>query len=398
MGAPTVVAVRALVPDADAGADYHKQATGHWITDSKIANPMSGWPEYRASRTSWGIGALGSFVVEVETSDGHVGFAPSTGGVPASFLVERHLDRFVEGKPLTVDGIAEAWDQMFRGCLYYGRRGLAVNAISAIDLALWDALGRSRGEPVWQLLGGKAHDEVPMYATGPRPDLAKGMGFVGGKLPLPAGPAEGAEGVAENVELAARMREACGDPDDFFLAYDCYMALDLPTAIENGRALQALRFKWIEECLPPDDYWGYRELHDALSPGILTTTGEHESTRWGFRLLLEWGCADIIQPDVNWCGGMTELVRIADLAREHGVPVVPHGSSVYSYHFVTTRAETPFAEFLMMHPDASEVVPMFRPMLLDEPVPERGRIRVPDAPGFGVELNRELAFARPFPH
>jgi L-rhamnonate dehydratase len=398
MGTPTVVAVRALVPDAQAGADYHRQPHGHWITDTKIANPMSGWPEYRASRTSWGIGALGSFIVEVETSDGHVGFAPSTGGVPAAFLVERHLDRFVEGKPLTVDGIAEAWDQMFRGSLYYGRRGLAINVISAIDLALWDALGRSRGEPVWQLLGGKVIDEIPMYATGPRPDVAKQLGFVGGKLPLPAGPAEGADGLAENVELATRMRDACGDPDDFFLSYDCYMSLDLPYALELTEALEPVRFKWIEECLVPDDYWGYAALHEAVSPGILVTTGEHESTRWGFQLLLEWGCADIIQPDVGWCGGLTELVRIADMARGFGVPVVPHGSSVYSYQFLATRPETPFAEFLMMHHDATEIVPMFHPMLVGEPVPEAGRLRVGDAPGFGVELNRGLAFARPFSH
>jgi len=398
---PRVVAVRVLVPDADAGADYHRQPTGHWITDTKIANPMSGWPEYRASRTSWGIGAMGTFVVEVETSDGQVGIAPSIGGPPAAFIVERHLARFVEGKPLTVEGIAEAWDQMFRGSLYYGRRGLAINAISAVDLALWDALGRSRGEPVWQLLGGAALDELAFYATGPRPDIARSLGFVGGKLPLPAGPAEGADGLAENVALAATMRDKCGDPDDFFLSFDCYMSLDVPFTLDLVEAIGPYGFKWVEEFLPPDDYWGYAEVKRAVAAsgsGILTTTGEHESTRWGFKLLLERECADIIQPDVGWCGGLTELLRIADMAREHGVPVVPHGSSVYSYHFLVTRPETPFGEFLMMHPEATEVVPMFAPLLVDEPVPVGGRLRVPDRPGFGVELNRTLPLARPYPH
>lgn len=395
---PTVVAVRALVPDASGGADYHDQITGHWITDSKIANPMSGWPEYRASRTSWGIGALGSFVVEVETSDGQVGVAPSIGGPAAAFVVERHLSRFVEGKPLTRSGIAEAWEQMFRASLYYGRRGLAINAISAVDLALWDALGRSREEPVWSMLGGKAVDRIPCYATGPRPDVARELGFVGGKLPLPAGPAEGLEGLAENVALAQWARDSCGDDDEFFLAFDCYMALDVPYTLELAQALEPFRFRWLEEFLPPDDYWGYSEVHEAVSPGILTATGEHESTRWGFRLLLEKGCADILQPDVGWCGGLTELLRIAELAGTHGVPVVPHGSSVYSYHFVATQPDTPFAEFLMMHPHATQVVPMFFPLLVDEPVPVDGHVELSDLPGFGVELNRGLPLGRPYPH
>jgi L-rhamnonate dehydratase len=177
------------------------------------------------------------------------------------------------------------------------------------------------------------------------------------------------------------------------------MSLDVPFTVELVKRIEPYRFKWVEEFLPPDDYWGYAEVKRSVAGlDILTTTGEHESTRWGFKLLLEWECADILQPDVGWCGGLTELLRIAELAREHGVPVVPHGSSVYSYHFLVTRPETPFGEFLMMHPDATEVVPMFAPLLVDEPVPVGGRLRVPDRPGFGVDLNRDLPLVRPYPH
>ena len=119
----------------------------------------------------------------------------------------------------------------------------------------------------------------------------------------------------------------------------------------------------------------------AVPPGMLVTTGEHEATRWGFRMLLEMECCDIIQPDVGWCGGVTELIKISALADAHGVLVVPHGSSVYSYHFVITRHNSPFAEFLMMAPKADKVVPMFTPLLLGEPVPVNGRMKVPDTPG-----------------
>ena len=110
-------------------------------------------------------------------------------------------------------------------------------------------------------------------------------------------------------------------------------------------------------------------------------------------MLLEMGCADILQPDVGWCGGITELLKISALADAHGKLVVPHGSSVYSYHFVITRHNSPFAEFLMMAPEADTVVPMFSPQLLDEPVPVNGRMKASalDAPGFGVRLTRSAS-------
>jgi L-rhamnonate dehydratase len=131
---------------------------------------------------------------------------------------------------------------------------------------------------------------------------------------------------------------------------------------------------------------------------MLVSTGEHEATRWGFRMLLEMQCCDLIQPDVGWCGGITELIKISALADAHNVMVVPHGSSVYSYHFVVTRHNSPFAEFLMMAPKADEVVPMFTPLLLDEPVPRNGRMKVPETPGFGVRLNPDCALVRPYDH
>ena len=106
--------------------------------------------------------------------------------------------------------------------------------------------------------------------------------------------------------------------------------------------------------------------------------------------------SDILQPDVGWCGGITELIKISALADAYGALVVPHGSSVYSYHFVITRTNSPFAEFLMMAPEADEVVPMFQPLLVGEPVPVNGRMRLPDTPGFGVELNPDVALERRF--
>jgi L-rhamnonate dehydratase len=271
-----------------------------------------------------------------------------------------------------------------------------LNAISGVDLALWDLLGKVRGEPVYQLLGGAVRDEIEFYATGARPDLAKKMGFIGGKMPLHCAPAEGDIGFQSNIDELATMRGRVGP--DFWLMFDCWMSLDLEYALRLAQATQEYQLKWIEEALPPDDYWGYAALRRGAPKGMLITTGEHEATRWGFRLLLEMACCDILQPDVGWCGGLTELVKISELADEHKALVVPHGSSVYSYHFVVTRHNSPFAEFLMMAPAADRVVPMFSPLLLDEPVPVNGRMKVPDRPGFGVSLNPACALQRPHEH
>lgn len=387
-----IAAVRAYVVRGG-GADYHDQGEGHWI-DDHVATPMAKYPVYRDSRRSFGLDVLGTLVVEVEADDGTVGFAVTTGGEPAAWIVEHHLARFLEGGPVVE--IERIWDQMFLASIYYGRRGLVLNAISAVDLALWDLLGKLRDEPVHALLGGAVRSELHFYATGARPDVAYNLGFIGGKLPLQHGPTEGNDGLKQDVARLAAMRELVDD--SFWLMFDCWMSLDVDYATRLAHACDGLDLRWIEEALIPDDYWGYRELRSRMPSTVLMTTGEHEATRWGFRLLLELAGCDVVQPDINWCGGLTELIKISALADSYGKLVVPHGSSVYSYHFALTRQNSPFSEFIMMHPDATEIVPMFSPLLLDEPIPERGVMPASalDAPGFGVSLNPVCKLRRPY--
>lgn len=392
MAMPTIKAVRAYTVRGG-GADYHDQQGYHWI-DDHIATPMARYEEYRQSRQSFGINVLGTLVIEVEASDGTVGLGVTTAGEIGAFIVERHLSRFLVGRKVTE--IEKIWDQMYFSTQFYGRKGVVVNTISGVDIALWDLLGKLRGEPVHALLGGPVRDELQFYATGARPDLAKEMGFIGGKLPLLHGPAEGDEGLKKNIARLEDMRNKVGD--DFWLMYDCWMSLDLNYAVKLAQKAHEFGLKWVEECLSPDDYWGYAELKRNVPKGMLVTTGEHEATRWGFRMLLEMGCCDIIQPDVNWCGGITELIKISALADAHGALMVPHGSGVYSYHFVITRHNSPFTEIIMTAPNADEVRPAFTPLLLDEPVPVNGRMKASalDKPGFGVRLNPEVKLHRPY--
>lgn len=388
-----VSAVRAYIIDPNQmGADYHNQHGKHWINELPVANPMSIYEDYKQKRTSWGINALGTVVAEIELSDGTIGIGCSIGGEPACYIIEKHLSRFVEGQnPRNVELI---WDQMWRATLPYGRKGLAIHAISAVDLALWDCLGKLRGEPVYALLGGKTKTRLPVYATTARADIAKELGFQGAKIPCRYGPNEGADGLKRNVAVVAEAREQVGP--DFPLRLDCYMSLNLPYAIELAKALEPFHLHWMEECLPPDDYDGYTALKAAIGNSTLITTGEHEYTRYGFRELIARRCADILQPDVNWVGGLTEARRIVAMAAAYDIPVIPHGSSVFSYHLQYAFTNCPIAEFLMMSPKADRIVPLFGELFTHEPLPEDGFLDLTDAPGWGVELNSALKLVRPY--
>jgi L-alanine-DL-glutamate epimerase-like enolase superfamily enzyme len=371
-----------LVGGKGTGGDYHDKEAGHWITDTIIANPMSTYPKYKDSRTTWGIGVLGSVAIEIETSDGTVGVSTGFGGPAVCFMIEQHFKRFLVGE--SPHSINKFWDQMFRASLFYGRKGIAIHAISIVDLALWDLLGRLRQEPVWAMIGGKVRDEITFYCTGPRPDLAKALGFIGGKVPLPYGPADGDEGIRKNVAFLAGHREKIGP--DFPLMVDCYMALTVPYAVKLLEATKHLNIGWWEEVLQPDDDDGFRILKQA-HPREKLTTGEHEYTRYGFRKLIHDRCLDIIQPDVMSVGGLTEMLRISAMAAAYDVTIVPHASGPYSFHFVATQPHAPFSEYISTSADGSGVHPLFGTLFTRERMPENGRLTLDDAPGFGLELN-----------
>merc|ERR1712154_494944 len=150
---------------------------------------------------------------------------------------------------------------------------------------------------------------------------------------------------------------------------------------------------------------GYSALYQYIKNGsnsiqnIMITCGEHEYTRYGFRKLLESKCADILQPDMGWLGGLTEARRVVAMASAYDVPVIPHGSGPYSYHMQIAFANCPMAEFLMLAPEADVIQPLFGDVFIDEPLPKNGYIEL-DAKryGFGVTLNPKLKLKRPYKH
>lgn len=382
---PKIKKIRAFIMSGKGvGGDYHDVEKGHWIIDNPISNPMTKYAEYRSSRTTWGINVLGSFCVEVEATDGTKGFATGFGGPPACWLVYHHFARFLEGedpRDLTI-----MWDKMFRASMFYGRKGLTVAVISVIDLALWDLLGKIRNEPVYKLIGGATRKRLDFYCTGSRPDAAKKMGFWGGKVPLPYGPDEGFEGLRKNIQFLKDHRKAVGP--DFPLMVDCYMSLNVTYVIDLVTAVKDLNINWFEEVLHPDDFDGFAKLKQAC-PWMKFTTGEHEYSKYGFRKLIEGRNVSILQPDIMWCGGMTEILKISHQAAAYDIPVVPHASGPYSYHFVISQENTPFHEYLSNSPDSLSVLPVFGLLFTNEPVPVKGYLDTTefDKPGFGLEIN-----------
>lgn len=345
---------------------------------------MSRFEKYKKSRTSWGINVLGSFSVEVEASDGTTGFATGFGGPPACWLVHEHFERFLVGAdPRNLNLL---WDQMFRASMFYGRKGLPIATISVVDLALWDLLGKVRGEPVYKMIGGSTRKQLDFYCTGPAPAAARDMGFWGAKVPLPYGPDDGHEGLRKNIAFLRAHREAVGP--DFPLMVDCYMSLNVSYVIQLATACLDLDINWWEEVLHPDDSDGFATIKAAL-PQLKFTTGEHEYTRYGFRKLIEGRHLDILQPDVMWVGGLTELLKVTAMAAAYDIPVVPHASGPYSYHYVVSQSNCPFQEYLANSPDGKSVMPVFGDMFVDEPVPSGGKLDVSilDKPGFGLTLN-----------
>ncbi|MET0693901.1 MAG: L-rhamnonate dehydratase [Propionibacteriaceae bacterium] len=362
----------------------------HWRT-TKVANPMTKYPEFRDSRAA-STGPVGGqvVVVEVESASGHVGVATTNGGLISAAIIELHLAAMiVDQSPMAHERL---WDRMFHSTLAFGRKGVVLHAISGVDLAVWDLHGRIAGEPVYALLGGPLHDSIPTYATGPSAANIAELGFWGAKLPLTFGPSEGEEGFRRNVQRARDAREAVGP--DFPLLYDCWMALDVDYAVRLAWALEPLGFRWLEEPLVPDDYAGHAELRRRMPPTMTLNTGEHEYTAAGHKLLCEAG-VDIVQPDPAWCGGLTELRRIATVATAYGKRVIPHVGGQHAYHWLLTYPQMFLAEFPVMQGRCDSILPQHAPLMLGETLPVDGHIRPSDAPGFGLELDPLIELDRP---
>lgn len=362
----------------------YKPAAGSWSTGGvEVANPMSLYPEYKAMRSLFmpDAGKLGGFTVEIATDKGVKGYGE--GGIAGAAIVEQHLTKLLLNEdPFNIERI---WDILWRSTMYYGRTGAVTHAISGVDLALWDLMGNALGMPVYKLLGGETKARIPSYCTGNDIEQHLKFGFKRLKLAVPHGPADGREGMKKNVDLVKRTRGLLGPDGDIML--DCWMSWNERYTIEMAELVAPYRVYWMEECLPPYDYEGFGRLNEAIKSTRIVT-GEHEYTRYGFRQLLEHRSAQIWQPDIHWCGGLTELRRIAALGAAYDIPIIPHsGGQRDSVHFIMATTNSPWAELFIPAPGGPpEVYERFEQDYQITRGPEGVYTRPSERPGFGWEI------------
>jgi len=334
----------------------------------------------------------GWLVVEIFTDDGLVGIgnAALTPQVTKQ-VIDLHLKPLLIGKdPWDIEFL---WQLMYRKTMAFGRRGLGMVAISAVDIALWDILGKSAKQPVYRLLGGRTKPRIPVYASRlysvELSELAaeakryKAEGYKAMKLRFGWGPTDGAAGMQRNLNLVRTVRETVGDGIDVMA--DAYMGWTLDYAKRMLPLLEPFQLRWLEEPIIPDDVHGYAELRSYGR--IPIAGGEHEFTAYGFRDLLEARALDYIQFDTNRVGGLTQARKIAALAEAYSVPVIPHAGQMHNYHVVMASLNSPMAEYFPVV-DVEVGNELFWYIFDGEPKAKDGFIDLDDSvPGLGLTIN-----------
>lgn len=338
-----------------------------------------------------GFRFLGWLVVEIELDDGTVGIGNAA---LAPHAVKTTIDTYLGPMLIGADPMDSEylWQTMYRRTLPFGRKGIGMTAISALDLAIWDAKGKVLGQPVFRLLGGRTKSRIPVYASRlysqPLDSLhaeAKAyaeQGFGAVKLRFGWGPKDGLAGMHRNLELVRTTREAVGESVDIMA--DCYMGWNLEYARRMLRLLEPHGLRWLEEPLIADDLAGYAELRACGQVPI--SGGEHEYTLHGFRQALDLRAFDIVQFDVNRVGGITAARKIADLCEAFDVTVIPHAGQMHNYHVTLSSFASPMAEYFPKVP-VEVGNELFWYVFDGEPEVRDGHIDLSDdAPGFGLSL------------
>lgn len=340
-------------------------------------------------------GEISTIVVRIRTDDGLEGVGTVGLGSPAAIpLIERHLAPLVLGQnPFDLE---LTWARMFRSTINIGRKGLVLEAISAIDIALWDIVGKAAGQPVYNLLGGRTRERIRAYVSQSyaKQDLDQVRdearsyaeeGFTALKMRFGYGPVDGEQGKRKNYALVEAVREAIG-PDVELMA-DAYMGWDVPYAIDMIERLDDLRLKWIEEPVVPDDLAGYARIRERVKTPI--SGGEHEFTRWGYREMIERGAVDILQPDVNRMGGITEARKVFALASAHDLPVIPHSNQAHNAHLIVSHMNAPLIEVFPRNGVRSGYT-FYGELFEGEPDAEGGYVTLSERPGLGIDVREDV--------
>lgn len=313
----------------------------------------------------------------------------------AAFIVRDELRSFLLGKDALAGEML--WDQMYRSNRH-SRDGIFMMAISAVDNTLWDLRGRYFGVPVYRLLGGPTRESVEAYSStlgsSLQPDAMrkrclalKNEGFRNQKWFMGYGPGDGPEGMRRNVEMVRILRETVGD--DVELMFDSYSGWDLTYALEWAHQVEKYRPRWMEESTHPEKIETFATLRRSTT--IPIASGEHFYGRWEIGRYLQAGALSVVQADPEWCGGISELLKIGTIASLHDVPVIPHGHSLHAaLHVIASQSPMtfPLAEFLVIK------MRTYYHFEKNPPMPVRAHFVLPTEPGFGITLDESKVESR----
>lgn len=380
-------------------------------TEARQANMLDVYPEYAemgAGRKPSTRGDRGKsnghekgkhtapFVV-IETDEGLEGWhGPIEYHAQQLIIMEGLASHLIGRDPLETRML---WDIMSR-FERHASTGMMLCAISAVDIALWDLKGKILGQPVYKLLGGGRNVLTPYCSAlgfSQEPDAVHtrareimDLGFTAQKWFFPYGPSSGVEGMKKNLAMAQAVRETVGE--GYPVMFDCFMSWDYPYALEMLRELAPLHPKFVEEIFRPQMFDAYRRLSQE-SP-VPLAAGEHFYSRMQVNQYLKDNVLHYLQSDPEWCGGLTEALRIADLCEIYGVQLLPHGHLILpAMHVVASMPPDvcPYAEYLLI---ASYHKTCF---YQNQPLKD-GRLYLNETPGIGEEINWDIVEKREVIH
>ena len=326
---------------------------------------------------------------QIDTDEG-IGGISGTLMPNVAFQVWKMKDLLIGRDPGATEFL---WDIMHRSAAH-GRQGEPMMGISAIDIALWDIKGKALGQPVHKLIGGPTQKTMPAYASmlgftsvdmglvRERAIEMKERGYQGMKWFFRHGPMSGPEGVKLNTDLVMTVREAVGPNID--IMFDAWQSWDYSYAIKMIDRIEEYEPRWLEEVGMADRIDTYRKVKESST--IPISGVDHEYTRWGFKRWMDAEAVDIIQPDVNWCGGLSELLKIAALATSYDLTTIAHqGVTPAGMAFSSAQSpiHTPYVEMLVKH------AALAYHFLQAGPNFEDGMLTVSDDPGFGYVIDEE---------
>lgn len=345
-------------------------------------------------------GTISWLWVRIYTDTGLVGLGETYPAAEAAAAVVRHqLAPILLGRdPMEIEKL---WSDMFLAVGYHGWAGAELRAISAVDIALWDLMGKALGQPVYQLLGGRFRERIRTYNTcydhifdfNTQADrLAQdllGQGVRAMKIwPFDAvalrngGQFITAADLEEALEPVRKVRDAFGDRVDIALEFHGYW--NLPSAIRIAQAVEPYGILWLEELLPQDNLAAYRTLRQYTKTPLVMS--ERLMTRWQFREVLESGVAQIINPDICWCGGLSEARKIAALAETYYVPVAPHNCGGPVLHVASLHLAQSLPNFMILESVRRHYLKEYLDLVSFTGAAQGGYFRAPSGPGLGIEL------------